>query len=112
MSISQNMLQEVITALQARLGAGSGIDADWTYDLGPDGHLYVDCKSTPHRILRENGGGNCVFSLSLEDLWRLLTGQVDSQTIFTQGKIRLSGDMTLVLKIDQMLGTYRAAQGS
>lgn len=112
MSISQNILQEVIAALQAKLDAGGGIDAAWTYDLGPDGYLFVDCKSAPYRISRENGGGNCVFSLTLEDLWRLMSGQADSQTIFTQGKIRMSGDMTLVLKIDQMLGTYRAAQGA
>lgn len=112
MSISQDMLQEVIAALQAKLGASSGIDAAWTYDLGPEGYIYVECRRPPHRVSRENGGGNCIFTLTLEDLWRLLTGQVDSQTIFTQGKIRMSGDMTLVLKIDQMLGTYRAAQGS
>ena len=105
-------LDQEKAALQAKISAGGGIAAAWTYDLGPDGYLHVDCNSAPPRVSRENGDGNCVFSLTLEDLWRLMTGQTDSQTIFTQGKIRLSGDMTLVLKIDQMLGTYRAAQGS
>ena len=108
----EEMMETVIAALAARIGTDCGINAAWTYDLGPDGYLYVDCRTVPHRISRDNGGGNCAFSLSLEDLWRLMTGQVDSQTVFTQGKIRLSGDMPLVLKIDTLLGTYRVAQGS
>ena len=45
-------------------------------------------------------------------MWRLMSGQADSQSVFTQGKIRLTGDMPLVLKIDTLLGTYRVAQGS
>ncbi len=112
MPSNTEMMENVIAALYARIGADCGINAAWTYDLGPDGYLFVDCKTVPHRITRENGGGNCVFSLSLEDLWRLMSGQVDSQTVFTQGKIRLSGDMPLVLKIDTLLGTYRVAQGA
>lgn len=106
------MMQESIAALSAKIGTDCGINASWTYDLGPHGHLFVDCTTVPHRILRENRNTECVITLSLEDLWRLMSGQVDSQTVFTQGKIRLSGDMALVLKIDTLLGTYRVAQGA
>ncbi|MDO9460123.1 MAG: SCP2 sterol-binding domain-containing protein [Alphaproteobacteria bacterium] len=112
MPANDEMMEKVIAALTGRIGSSSGINAAWTYDLGPHGHVFVDCRVVPHRIARTNGGGDCLFSLSLEDLWRLMSGRVDSQTIFTQGKIRLSGDMALVLKIDQLLGTYRVAQGS
>lgn len=112
MPVSSDMMQQSIAALSEKIGADCGIDACWTYDLGPDGHLFVDCKTVPHRILREKHMTECVITLSLEDLWRLLSGQVDSQTVFTQGKIRLSGDMALVLKIDTLLGTYRVAQGA
>ncbi|MFZ5931279.1 MAG: SCP2 sterol-binding domain-containing protein [Pseudomonadota bacterium] len=112
MPANDEMMENVIAALAARIGTNCGIDASWTYDLGPHGHLYVDCKTVPHRITRENGGGECVISLSLEDMWRLMSGQADSQSVFTQGKIRLTGDMPLVLKIDTLLGTYRVAQGS
>lgn len=109
---NDEMLEIVIAALGARIGRDCGINASWTYNLGPHGHIFVDCKTVPHRITRENGGGDCVISLGLEDMWRLMTGQADSQSVFTQGKIRLSGNMPLVLKIDTLLGTYRVAQGS
>lgn len=112
MPANDEMMENVIAALAGRIGTNCAINATWTYDLGPPGHVFVDCKTVPHRITRENGGGDCLFSLSLEDLWRLMSGQVDSQSIFTQGKIRLTGDMALVLKIDTLLGTYRVAQGS
>ncbi len=112
MPANDEMMEKVIAALAARIGANCGINAAWTYDLGPHGYVFVDCRTVPHRITRVNGGGDCLFSLSLEDLSRLMSGQIDSQTVFTQGKIRLTGDMALVLKIDQLLGTYRVAQGS
>jgi len=112
MSVNDEMMEKIIAVLAERIGTDCGINAAWTYDLGPHGHLYVDCKTVPHRITREKGGGDCVFTLGLEDLWRLMSGQVDSQSVFTQGKIRLSGNMPLVLKIDTLLGTYRVAQGA
>lgn len=112
MSKKPDMLQESIAALTEKIGTDCGIDACWTYDLGPDGYLFVDCKSVPHRVLREQRSTPCVIALSLEDLWQLLSGKVDSLTVFTQGKIRLTGDMALVVKIDTLLGTYRVAQGA
>ena len=109
---NEQMIESVIAALQVRIGRDCGVNASWSYDLGPNGHLFVDCKRVPHQISREKGAGDCSISVSLEDLWRLMSGQVDSQSVFTQGKVRLSGDMTLILKIDNLLGTYRVAQGS
>lgn len=112
MPSKEEMLQQILAALTKKIGTDCGIKACWTYDLGPDGHIFVDCKTVPHRITRENGGGNCLIAIGIEDMWRLMTGQADSQSVFTQGKIRLSGDMGLILKIYTLLGTYRAAQGA
>jgi len=112
MPSKEEMKQLVIAAVSAKISAGGGINACWTYDLGPDGHIFVDCRNTPHRILREDGDASCRITMGLEDLWRVMSGGMDSQTAFTQGKVRLTGDMALILKIDTLLGTYRAAQGA
>lgn len=112
MPSKEEMMQQVIGTLTKKIGTDCGINACWTYDLGPDGHIFVDCISVPHRIVRENRDAPSRISMSLEDLWRVLSGQLDSLSIFTQGKVRLSGDMALILKIDTLLGTYRVAQGA
>lgn len=112
MPSNEEMKQLVIAAVSAKISPGGDINACWTYDLGPDGHIFVDCRNMPHRILRENGDAPCRITISLEDLWRVMTGQLDSQTAFTQGKVRLTGDMELILRIDTLMGTYRAAQGA
>ena len=112
MPSKQEMLQQIIATLAAKIGTDNGINAHWTYDLGPDGHICVDCISVPHRILREDCETASRIIISVEDLWRVLSGEMDSQTAFTQGRVRLIGDMALILKIDTLLGTYRAAQGA
>jgi putative sterol carrier protein len=112
MPSKDEMLQQIIAALKAKIGISNDVNARWAYDLGADGYICVDCISVPHRILREDCEADARITMSLEDLWRVITGEMDSQTAFTQGRVRLTGDMALILKIDTLLGTYRAAQGA
>lgn len=112
MPSKEEMMQQIIGALTEKIGTDCGINACWTYDLGPDGHIYIDCSSVPHSIVRGNRDAESRISMSLEALWEVMTGQLDSLSLFTQGRVRLTGDMSLILKIDTLLGTYRAAQGA
>lgn len=105
------LIEEVIATLRARVGTETGIDASWKYDLGPDGHIFIDTKTVPHAIEQRDAPADCVIAVSLADLRAMLAGEMDSTTAFTHGKLHLSGNMGVVVKIDTILGTSRAAQG-
>lgn len=111
MSGSDDIIEGVISAIRARIGSDCGINASWKYELGADSYIHVDCNTTPHQITRENKPADCAIAVTLDDLNRMLAGEMDSTTAFTQGKLRLSGDMSIVMRIDMTLGTSRAAQG-
>lgn len=111
MVAGNTLIDEVIVTLRTRVGTESGISASWKYDLGPDGHIFIDTKTVPHAIAQRDAPADCVITVALPDLRAMLAGEMDSTTAFTQGKLRLSGNMGIVIKIDAILGTSRAAQG-
>ena len=44
MVAGNTLIDEVIATLRTRVGTESGISASWKYDLGPDGHIFIDTK--------------------------------------------------------------------
>lgn len=111
MNTRDSMIEQVIAAIHKVIEAGGTPKADWTYDLGTDGKIYIDCRATPARVTRADRAGQCVIAISLEYLHQMLKHELDSVTVFTQGGLRLSGDMQLVRKLDILFGTNRPVQG-
>lgn len=111
MNTRNSMIDQVTAAIHKTIAAGGAPIAAWTYDLGADGKIFVDCTASPHQVSREDRAGQCVIATSLEHLHQMLKHETDSVTVFTQGGLRLSGDMQLVRKLDILFGTNRPVQG-
>ncbi len=105
------MIGQLIAIIRQTLETGNPPAANWTYDLGPDGKIFIDCASPPYQVTREDRNGQCVISTRLETLLQMLQHKTDSVTVFTQGGLRLAGDMQLVRKLDILFGTHRPVQG-
>jgi len=110
MTTREAMIEQVIATIRRVIEAGGAPVAAWTWDMGADGKIFIDCTVSPCQVTREDRNGQCVIATSLENLHLMLEHETDSVSVFTQGGLRLSGDMQLVRKLDILFGTNRPVQ--
>lgn len=65
----------------------------------------VDLKNEPGRVSEGKGEkAECTISLKEEDFADIMLGKIDGQSAFMQGKLKMSGNMALAMKLGQVLG--------
>jgi len=106
--MSSDQVNRIIARLGAAVGADSGLGGTFKLDFGEPGSIYIDAKSVPNTVTDGTGmTADCTISLSLGTFNKMVTGEMDGTSAFMQGKIRVSGDMALAMKLSSMLQKAR-----
>jgi len=90
--------------VRSKVGTNSGIGATVKFNLGSDGVIYVDGKSTPNSVSNEDKPADCTIKVSKEDYENLNAGKLDPTTAFMQGKIKVEGNMAVAMKLQPIFG--------
>jgi putative sterol carrier protein len=90
-------------ALRGKVGDASGLNATLKFDCGADGVAYIDGKSVPNTVHNENKDADCTIAISLENLVALMTGELEPATGFMMGKFKVSGDMSVAMKLQRVV---------
>ncbi|WP_170361121.1 SCP2 sterol-binding domain-containing protein [Ruegeria arenilitoris] len=93
------MLQEITEGLQKGL-ADKRFEGSLKFDCGADG-VIVLADNTATTQDRET---DCTIRISRENLGKLLTGKLNPMTGVMMGKLKISGDMGVAMKLGQLLG--------
>jgi len=96
-------LQACTEALRAKVGEQSGLNATLKFDCGADGCAYIDGRSVPNSVSNENKDADCTVAITLENLAALLSGDLEPTTGFMMGKFKVSGDMSVALKLQRVV---------
>lgn len=96
-------LDECTNAIRAKVGSDSGLNASLKFDCGDDGTVYIDGKSTPNSVSNDNGEADCTVGITLENLTAMLEGDLDPATGFMMGKLKVSGDMSVALRLQRVI---------
>ncbi len=96
-------MQACTEALRAKAGAASGLNATLKFDCGADGVIYLDGKSTPNTVSNDNKDADCTIAISHPNLVALMKGELDPTTGFMMGKFKVSGDMSVALKLQRLV---------
>jgi putative sterol carrier protein len=91
-----------LTAIAARLQKGLDkrpLDDSLKFDCGNDGCLTL---SGGHAILADQPA-DCTIGISTTNLEKLITGKLNPMTAFAMGKLKVSGDMSVALKLGKLL---------
>ena len=96
-------LQACTDALRAKVGDGSGLNATLKFDCGADGVVVIDGRSVPNTVSNENTETDCTVGITLENLAALLTGDLEPATGFMMGKFKVSGDMSVAMKLQRVV---------
>ncbi len=89
--------------LRTKVGDASGLNATLKFDCGADGVAYVDGRSMPNTVDNLDREADCTIGITLENLAALLTGELEPATGFMMGKFKVSGDMSVALKLQRVV---------
>jgi putative sterol carrier protein len=93
----------ITQAMRDKMGGDSGLNATLKFDCGDDGVVVLDGRSSPNRVVNDNIDADCTIKISRTNLVALMTGQMDPTMGFMTGKFKVSGDMTVALKLQRVL---------
>ena len=96
-------LDECTNAIRTKVGSDSGLNASLKFDCGDDGTVYIDGKSTPNTVSNDNGEADCTVGITLENLTAMLEGDLEPATGFMMGKLKVSGDMSVALRLQRVI---------
>ncbi len=96
-------MQACTEALRAKVGDSSGLNATLKFDCGDDGVAYIDGKSVPNTVSNDNLEADCTVAISLPNLAALMTGELEPATGFMMGKFKVSGDMSVAMKLQRVV---------
>ena len=96
-------IQECTDAIRTKVGDNSGLDAVLKFDCGADGQILIDGTSSPNTVSNDGGEADCTVEITLDNLNNLLTGKLDPVTGFMGGKFKVSGDMSIAMKLQRVI---------
>lgn len=97
-------LESSTEAVRGNTGESSGLGATVKFNFGDDGIIFFDGASTPNSVSNEDNDADCTISMSLDDFESLLAGDLDPTSAFMAGKLKVAGDMSIAMKLSQVLG--------
>lgn len=96
-------MQACTETLRAKVGDASGLNAVLKFDCGADGVVVIDGRAVPNTVGNEDREADCTVAITLENLAALLTGELEPTTGFMMGKFKVSGDMSVAMKLQRVV---------
>ncbi|MGP6088667.1 SCP2 sterol-binding domain-containing protein [Antarctobacter jejuensis] len=93
------MTLDEIAALMRKGLAQKPLDHSLSFDCGDDGALRLDGTT----VERSDAPTDCTIRISQDNLSKLVQGKLNPMTAFAMGKLKVSGDMSVAMKLGQLL---------
>ena len=69
-----------------------------------DGCIFIDDTINPTIINNENLEADCTITIENDDFEKILNKEMDSMGAFMSGKMKISGEMTVAMKLSSLFG--------
>ncbi len=96
-------LDDLTARVKDKVGVSSGLDATVKFDFGDEGAIFVDGKSQPNSVSNEDKDAECTVRMSMENFGKMLEGELDATTAFMLGKLKVSGNMAVAMKLTKVI---------
>lgn len=96
-------LQELTEQIQNKVTHADNIDA--TVKLVTDqGVVYIDATQSPASVSNDNKPADCELQVSMDNLVKMGTGNLNPMMAVMTGKLKIKGDMGIAMKMGQIMG--------
>lgn len=92
------MLQDIAKGIQSGL-ENKTFEGSLKFDCGSDGVVVL----ADNRASTEDRDTDCTIRISKDNLSKLLTGKLNPMSGVMMGKLKVSGDMGVAMKLGQLL---------
>lgn len=96
-------LNAATKVLREKVGSDSGLGTTLKFDCGSEGIVLIDGAAVPNTVSNSDGDAACTIALSLDTLNRLILRELEPTTAFMMGKLKVSGDMSVAMKLQHLL---------
>ena len=93
------MLHDIADRIQKELN-GTHFDGSLKFDCGDDGTIVL----AENKASTMDQDTDCTIRLTQDNLVKLLTGKLNPMTGVMMGKLKISGDMSVAMKLGKLLG--------
>ena len=96
-------LESATAAVRDKVSTASGFDASVKFDFGDEGCIVIDGKADPATVSNEDAEVDCTIGMNLDDFEQMLSGDLDPTTAFMMGKLKVSGDMSVAMRLSSVI---------
>ena len=97
-------IQTATEQLRAKVGEDCGLGAVLKFDCGADGVVVIDATRVPNAVSNDNAlPSDCTVMLTIDTLGDLLSGELEPVTGFMTGRFKVSGDMSVAMKMQRVV---------
>ena len=96
-------LNAITDALKSKVSGMSGFGSSIKVNFGGD-TILLDGTGDNIAVSNDNVDAACTISITMDDFNDLLSGNLDPMSAFMSGKIKVEGDMSQAMKLQQFLG--------
>ncbi|MSP49713.1 MAG: sterol-binding protein [Alphaproteobacteria bacterium] len=97
-------LESVTDALRQRAGSAASLGHKVKFAVGGGEVVHWDGTATPPVISNDDDDADTTIAISLDDMEKLLSGDLDPTFAYATGKIKVEGSVGVALKMASLLG--------
>ena len=98
------MLEELTKRFKQTVDGKEAFGFSVKFDLGDTGVIFVAGGSAPIEISNHNGDADTTFIMAAADLTAMLSGELPPMSAYTQGKMRVEGDVGKAMQFGTIFG--------
>ncbi len=91
-------INDLLPLVNEKAANAAPLDNTIRFDVGDD-TIHVDGTGDSNVVSTEKKDADCTVSVSSEDFHQLLTGELNPMAAVMAGKVRISGDMSVAMKL-------------
>ena len=96
-------LVEATETIKAKVAQSSGFSARVKFDFKEEGVIFIDAKAQPPVVSNENSDADCTITMSLDNFNKMVAGDLDPTMAFMMGKLKVSGDIGIAMRLGQLI---------
>jgi len=91
-------INDLLPLVNQKAASAAALGNSIRFDVGDDS-IHVDGTGDSNIVSTEKKEADCTVSVSSEDFHQLLTGDLNPMAAVMAGKVKISGDMSVAMKL-------------